>query len=252
MSAAEFTGQEFEFAVGSLQGLRAWDVDDLGRLHGVTHREVWRPGENVSICKTTIKTPCPRPTLNRGSRPAEPERGRKKKRRDTVEFTVSFTPSVPCGDPSCMGGYHYGPPSHRFDPSCACGFWAYDEASFTPQGEIVGVIDAYGKTTIGTKGFRAEKARILGLSRVDRNGKALSRSLIFRLASLYPEVAFFDDLDALIDAHDGVLKSWAEVDDGFWLNPVPQKEGDWMQPGWAVSSSFMQSALRRYASGGVV
>jgi hypothetical protein len=250
MSVAEFSGQQFEFAVGSLQGLRAWDVDEFGRLHGVTHREVWRPGGNVSVCKQTVKTPCPRPSITRGSRPAEPEHGRKKKRRDTIDFEVRFTPSVPCGDPTCAGTYHYGPASHRFDPACQCGFWAYDEASFTPQGEIVGVIDAYGKTTIGTKGFRAERASILALSRRDRNDKPLSRSLTFRLASLYPEVQFFDSLDALIEAHDGVLRDWGEVDDGFWLKPVPERE-DSLSGAWSrLYQSF--TLPRSYSIGGVV
>lgn len=250
MSTAEFSGQEYEFAVGSLQGLRAWDVDEHGRLHGVTHREVWRPGENVSVCKKTIRTPCPRPTITRGSRPAEPEHGRKKKRHDMVAFEVTFAPSIPCGDPTCGGSYHYGPPPHRFDPSCECGFWAYDEAGFTPQGEIVGVIDAYGKTTIGTKGFRAEKARIVALSRKDRNGKDLSRSLLFRLASLYPEVAFYDDLDALIDAHDGVMRQWSDVGDDFWLRPVPREQE---QMAWSsMLGTYQQSVLRRMLPGGIV
>lgn len=264
MSAQEFSGEQFEFAVGSLQGLRAWNVDDLGRLHGVTHREVWRPGENVSVCKQTRVIPCPNPA----SKPslADDAVGGGKRRRNKRDdsdrcpcgcgLTVqdvrsggvrSLHERPSCGEPTCRDGGHIVGSDHRFDPSCQCGFWAYDEASFAAQGEIVGVIDAYGKTTIGTKGFRAEKARIVGLSRKDREGKPLSRSLVFRLASLYPEVAFHDDLDALIDAHDGVLKSWAEAGDGFWLQPVSEPVSGYSYGGvtfQASSQAFTRSLAR--------
>jgi hypothetical protein len=257
----DFAGKEYEFAVGSLQGLRAWNIDDKGRLHGVTHKEVWRPGENVSVCKRVTEVACPKAERDR-ARKAEAGRESKKKRRnrDEVTFYVSpsldadGTPSIACGDPTCVNGrYHTVASAHRFDPSCQCGFWAYDEASFTAQGEIVGVIDAYGKTTIGTKGFRAEKARILGLSRKDRSGDELSRSALFRLATLYPEVQFYDDLDALIDAHDGVLKTWGEVDEGFWLTPVPEKDSGAFGGLMLPSSSWMYSpSSYRLLSGGSI
>ena len=108
---------------------------------------------------------------------------------------------------------------------------------------------------VGTKGFRAEKARILALSRRDRNDKPLSRSLVYRLASLYPEVAFCDDLDALIEAHDGVLKQWSQVDDGFWLKPVPDSDDGSWGAGWTrlqramFASHYMPSATYRFGGG---
>lgn len=58
------------------------------------------------------------------------------------------------------------------DPGCGCGFWAYwdVEASF-PAGadywHVLGVIEGYGVTRIGTKGFRCQKARIVGLHLTD-------------------------------------------------------------------------------------
>lgn len=47
---------------------------------------------------------------------------------------------------------------------CSCGFYAY----FHPKdafysGAVQGVVEGYGRVTLGSKGFRAEKARILGL-----------------------------------------------------------------------------------------
>lgn len=59
---------------------------------------------------------------------------------------------------------------------CTCGFYAYHDGSneFDGSGRITGVIEGYGKTVIGTKGFRASKARIV--------------------AFLIPEVTFWDRL----------------------------------------------------------
>lgn len=60
-----------------------------------------------------------------------------------------------------------GVPHHTEVPYdlCKCGFWAYwephlDLMSIMP---ISGIIKGYGKTIIGTKGFRCEKAEIMGL-----------------------------------------------------------------------------------------
>lgn len=45
-----------------------------------------------------------------------------------------------------------------------CGIWAYHDGSVFEQGAIVGVIHGYGRTTVGTKGFRCDKARIIALA----------------------------------------------------------------------------------------
>ena len=54
------------------------------------------------------------------------------------------------------------------EEDCACGFWAYwtTAASGNPhnfQLPVLGVIEGYGKTLIGEKGFRCAKARIVAL-----------------------------------------------------------------------------------------
>ena len=54
-------------------------------------------------------------------------------------------------------------------PECACGFWAYWalryawRCDYYWKGQVVGVIQGYGKTRIGTRGCRCSKARIVGL-----------------------------------------------------------------------------------------
>lgn len=245
----DFAGTEYEFAAGSLFGLRGWDMDEKGRLHGVTHREVWRPGENVSVCKQKHEIPCPKQNEKERARKAS-ENGRaqvqsKKKKRgrnddwSNMTFTVtvdeSWTPAVACGDPTCFNGRtHIVPASHSFDPSCQCGFWAYDESGFARHGKVIGVIEGYGKTTVGSKGFRCEKARIASLCCEGANGERLSRSVLQRLAHLYPEVVFHETFEEMVAAHDGVLRQWPEVDETFWLTPVKEREDDY----YALSSMY--------------
>lgn len=47
---------------------------------------------------------------------------------------------------------------------CTCGFYAYHDGTEHEAGQVRGVIKAWGKTTIGTQGFRAEYAEIVALS----------------------------------------------------------------------------------------
>src|SRR5690349_16024764 len=137
---SDFAGTEYDFAAGSLFGLRGWDMDDKGRLHGVTHREVWTPGENSAICKATIQAPCPGvpevevpaagPSLSEQAIAPKKKLGRKKTAEASPayedafrEFTISYRAMPQCGAPTCYQGQHTIPTSHRYDPACGCGFW---------------------------------------------------------------------------------------------------------------------------------
>jgi hypothetical protein len=231
----DFKGDDYDFAAGSIHGMRSWGIDDQGRLHGVTHAEVWTPGENVAACKRFTQIPCPNPVaprdrLPKGSVTAEPKkkRGRRRGQEEALppwerELLLSFQPPARCGDPACHYGMHIVKSDHRFDPDCECGFWAYDEHTFKPHGDITGIIEGYGKTTIGTRGFRCEKARIVALCR-RHGGEPLSLSLWLRLQQLYPDAVFYEDRDAMVSNHGGVLHNWPPVDEGFWTAPVPKSE----------------------------
>ena len=70
------------------------------------------------------------------------------------------------------GGGPGSPPGHRDlvpAPECGCGFWAYWalryawRCDYYWRGEVIGIIQGYGRTRIGTRGCRCGKARILGL-----------------------------------------------------------------------------------------
>ena len=72
----------------------------------------------------------------------------------------------------CGGSGPESPPCGRDvvpAAGCGCGFWAYWalryawRCDYYWRGDVVGVIQGYGRTRIGTRGCRCGKARILGL-----------------------------------------------------------------------------------------
>ena len=73
---------------------------------------------------------------------------------------------------AACGGGQGSPPCHGDlvpAPGCGCGFWAYWalryawRCDYYWRGEVIGIIQGYGRTRIGTRGCRCGKARILGL-----------------------------------------------------------------------------------------
>lgn len=48
---------------------------------------------------------------------------------------------------------------------CGCGFWAYWQPEAVDRSGVSGVVEGFGRTLIGTRGFRAEKARIVALTK---------------------------------------------------------------------------------------
>jgi len=69
----------------------------------------------------------------------------------------------------CGGGQESPPCDLVPGPECGCGFWAYWALRYAWRchyywrGEVVGIIQGYGRTRIGTRGCRCGKARIVGL-----------------------------------------------------------------------------------------
>lgn len=138
-------------AVGSVRGIRTFDVDALGRLTAVTRKSVWRPGENTATCPLLTQEQYE----ERHVEEDEQETGYE------VTYHLSGFSSgwLTAGPRYCRGIAH---------PMCSCGFYAYHDGSVYPTGQVTGVIEGYGKTTVGTKGFRCEKARIVALALAPR------------------------------------------------------------------------------------
>jgi mannose-6-phosphate isomerase-like protein (cupin superfamily) len=128
-------------AVGTITGLRSFKVDSLGRLTGVSYPEPWKPGTNRATCHVNT------------------EFGRSLQRLQAgIWSLVGFLPAAP--EPVSLV-------KHRVAQlGCGCGYWAYFDRntnSHHREGQVLGIIEGFGTVTVGTRGFRAEKARLVGL-----------------------------------------------------------------------------------------
>lgn len=141
-----------------LRGQRVFTVDKAGRLYGCTYQVPWEPGENVKACYSwdpvggtpyAYGCPCPLCSASRGTEKIE-----RWKDRD-----------------------------HGVTVDCACGFYAitdhHNEYMKSFYGvtvpRIEGIVEGYGTVVVGSKGFRAEKAKIVALviPQTRRNGQEL-------------------------------------------------------------------------------
>lgn len=134
----DFTG--FDFAVGSVFGQRVWKADKDGNLRGIVHDlPPWTPDVNDARCDLLGSFWFKRIATGYVQ----------------IDLPGEFSPS---------NGDHIA--------GCFCGFYGYyanqrntyaDSMWMIGECPVSGVVEAYGKTVLGTKGFRASKARIVAL-----------------------------------------------------------------------------------------
>lgn len=114
----------------------------------------------------------------------------------------------------CGGSGPGSPPCGRDvvpAPGCGCGFWAYWalryawRCDYYWRGDVVGVIQGYGRTRIGTRGCRCGKARILGLhvrpAPADGLPRGLRRHDLAEVLESYYGVPCYPSLAQLLAAH---------------------------------------------------
>lgn len=132
------------FVAGSLVGLRAFDVDTLGRLTGPTYGGVFKPGENVADCLTTQGWSMQLWQMD----------------ASLARMTGKPVPPRPEVTQKKAAAKH--PVAAR---ACGCGFYAYFDGTntYAKADRVSAVIEGYGVCTVGTRGFRAEKARLLAI-----------------------------------------------------------------------------------------
>lgn len=180
------------FAAGSVRGLRAWTISS-GRYRGEEtgpsivglYGHQWGPGENVATCARMKYTGAHFGPRGWFGHPMVP-------------------PPPPQNEPN---------PCDGVDPECTCGFYAYWGAENLHRmwiTSIVGVIDGYGRVTIGSYGFRCQKARVLALAPHPalRDIQVLSpmvwpHGLEFRLDSIrsaYPGVPVYGAMESMLEA----------------------------------------------------
>lgn len=121
-------GDAAPFVAGSVYGMRSWNY--WPGLHG----EPWLRGQFKSVWL---------PRQQRMNRPYEAD--------CNVHPPLKFFWPTRKGVP---------------DEKCGCGFWAYWDMA--PAGDVLGVIEGFGRTIIGEKGFRSAKARITALCPVNQ------------------------------------------------------------------------------------
>lgn len=111
--------------------------------HALLSQPHWAWANLLSRIRTLV--PCPGGFIEEGCSPLDP-------------ISIQVVVSVPVA------------PHEVTDPSCTCGFYAYTaeksllENSWDKSRSIFGVVKAWGHVTQGTKGFRAQKAQIVGLT----------------------------------------------------------------------------------------
>lgn len=126
---------------GSIVGLRSFGVDTLGRLTGVNFKSVFTPDVNAAICRGDT-------------------------RRSPFAFlTMPHMMSLPCECPACKTPQ--SKKNHRPGTlDCTCGYYAYFDREANPyhkDGNMLGLVEGFGNVTVGSRGFRAEKAKLVAL-----------------------------------------------------------------------------------------
>lgn len=197
----EFTAPEF--SIQPVIGARAFDVDKLGRLRGVSHPQIWTPGENEASCRVNEDTSYAI-LIN--------------------AFTSAYfraaggyvTPSTaPIYYSTATGGAASPKPPHGL-VGCSCGFYGYYDGSndYHKPERVSGVVEGYGEVVIGTRGFRATKARIVALT--------IPGDVPFgtanRVRHNYRDVPFYDSFEAMVSAYptDVEVGLTPETDPEFW------------------------------------
>jgi hypothetical protein len=128
-----FSGRDLPLAAGSVTGVRLWHVD------------------MTSAGAAVDGTPEPAEGLLTGVFGGVWQRG------ENVAVCGGGPGSPPCDRDSVPAS------------GCGCGFWAYWalryawRCDYYWRGDVVGIIQGYGRTKIGTRGCRCSKARIVAL-----------------------------------------------------------------------------------------
>lgn len=196
----------FDLALGSVRGLRSFRVDPDGTLRGVVHADEWTPGENTATCHTPTPGTC---ACGAGVTVVSTMLGGFITMRCT-EHTDGCTGETPCA-----------PPEQLPSPDCACGFYAYTDRSneYANPSTATAVVEGYGRTIVGTRGFRAQKARIVALAIAPRSAAPrpgswkykADRALWLSLAGLYAVFAVLNvvDGDWWVVAIEALCLGWA-------------------------------------------
>lgn len=233
MSVDEFGG--VGFAAGVVRGTRAFAVDKLGRLTGVTFPQVWVPGENQAECHRVDVdyTAMLRAMVRTFSEfpPAPTYTPRQSGKRSWLD-TIVGAPSVVERTVEDAKRRAYEAEKARIAEEearvradrledCKHGFYGYYDGSndYYQHGRVMGVIEGYGETIVGTRGFRCMKARIVAI-RIPKHVPDRLRTLVLRNYQGIPVFDSFKRMVAEFPPDSAGLAVSPDTDPEFWTRQV--------------------------------
>lgn len=150
-------------------GIRGWTVEADGVLRSPSQRYQWAPGEN------RVVSPCS----------CNPKKNEDESWTELVERAKEWRVN-----------------EHDFLTS-QCGFYAYldhaRESHLYDTNAIAGVIEGFGETVIGTKGFRCQRAKIAAIAIEPINAVwEMADHVVKRIRANYPGVPIFESRLAMI------------------------------------------------------
>lgn len=244
------------FVAGSLIGLRAFAVDKYGRLLGPSFAQVFKPGENEAGCRKSDdgmagmlraysnlsaslsaaswrftvdpfayggpipKKPQPE-TYGTGPCPCgcgqtvEFHDGTLKRGKPKAPSAAEIEAAVPKVDTTALVKVEHVLGGVK----CTCGFYAYFDGlnDYKDPSRVAAIIEGYGVCTVGDRGFRASKARLVALIEPKAQVSPLLRE---RLHRNYPDVPFYATKREAVDAHPLTPPpAPGPDDDDFWTRP---------------------------------
>lgn len=209
MSMDEFSGidvmiepalEEVGFAVGVVRGVRSFNVDKIGRLTGVTYKQIWKPGENEAICRRSQTDDIWQMVNMQLSFSFDTRTGRAN--RASVPAPVDPAKPHPMHD-------------------CKHGFYAYYDGSndYGDPDRVTAVIEGYGETVIGSRGFRSMKARIVALHIPETVKPHVARMV----ARNYPDLPILESFERMVSEFppdSAGNEITPDTDPDFWTRPA--------------------------------
>jgi len=213
---ANFTG--VPFMAGSIRGERSFGLTWLGTLRSIMKPFNWKVDGNECRClkdDTTIHK-----RIMKGKWPGALQTAKRFIPEGARPFSIyaEWREAIPMlGVGQLVVAVHWWHPSdgehgieyvprlvfeaamredhgHNF-ATCSCGFYAYLNGcnEYEWPTSVVGIIEGFGETLIGDRGFRASKARILALA----PGPAVPPELVEMIRAQYPTVPVFNDVNVM-------------------------------------------------------
>lgn len=153
---------------GSVTGLRSFRVDSLGRLAGVHYQDVFKPGVNRARCGKGIDVS---PTAigigtSAISTRTSQEIARVLAAASAATYSTTMETRATRKPPPPKVSLTKKPKHRVGNVGCACGFYAYFDTDGNPHhssDQALALVEGTGTVTVGTRGFRAEKAKLVAL-----------------------------------------------------------------------------------------